>query len=1327
MTDYLGKTESKSSTSPSADASNVETIGGTKTFEYIPPALLESRDIANKEINFSVTCTGNGGSTSVTKSIPVYEGIFGQVVDGPIGNATVFIDENENGVLDSGESSTVSESDGSFLIKKSNSPLTNSSVFLPPKRIVALGGNDSSTLVSLDKIFLIHDPADDLSSLDSLQCSSGRNPCNVIVSPLTTIAAFMEDPALNLKLKHLNLSELDSIYSYNHWEGGFNSDLSFPFNLDQFREKNEHFTFLALGLLTVINGSEQNQIQSDTKNIFKSLAKVIESEYLRLQSPVNIESEEFINKVLTELRDIEILEPLDSGQVSFLSSVLSNFLIYADQKDERFIHDAMFNFATYDLLLDLSEVYKDPDTYNPIKKKYQNGLADYISSRYLSIIPSVVYPKPVLIDDSFEMDEDTSTLINPLINDDLIKTADNFGCYLIDENYAGGYLSSEIGVAWIASPLDCEISFEPTPNFFGIAEITYVVQQGARTSSASIKVEVNNTEDPPEFKYGTERYGINVSEGIATNTWTSTSQGLAIEVSDPDGDPLTLSLGGQDQSAFNITQSFAGQYTLWMIEEPNYEAVGPDFIEKREYKVNITASDGKTSVQQDLTFNIVNVDESHLDSDSDGVNDELDAMPFNDYLHTRPLVNSANIDFKLFPSSLAQSKTFQLTGSTTNDDSSYQDGFGGGLNASWRFSNNSQAICGTYGSAELNEGTGSFKYTLGSNVGCGISEKQVNPAIETFNFKKGYLFASGDLESALGTITINLNSDPLYKHQWYLENNGQKNFADSSGSFPNDLNIKNKISDSDTDNNSDDGIRGAGVVIAVVDDGIEIAHEDLKNNVLSNYSYNFLNGSNDPTLSSTEGSHGNAIAGIIAAEGWNNIGVRGIAPSSKVVGYNLLEAFNSSNHAYALGSGNALATNADVDIFNLSYGPSLPVSNVSFDTFFDNTVEAALLNGVTNLRGGKGAIYVRAAGNDWRYFDDSDSNGIADRIIYCGPNYGVGAYADLMPCDDSARESTQATPYLITVGSNNSEGYRSVYSTPGANIWINGFGGSSGYSSSYTGSNSNWGWDNNKPAIMTIDDEGCSKGYVKSDTTPRNDFENRGSHSENSNCSYTSLFGGTSAAAPTVAGVIALMLEINPDLTWRDVKHILAITASEPAIPQAPEKTISGVTQYSIVTNAAGHKFHPWTGFGRIDGDAAITAAQSFSANNLGNFINSLSSSGTINLNLPSASSVSHTLSITAPGGSNGKVEFVRLGISLNHARPYDVGMRLESPSGTIMNALIPFTAVEVNPAGSVFEIGLSGFYEENMAGDWKLYIDEYTSDGVDGTLVGWDIRVYGN
>ena len=49
-------------------------------------------------------------------------------------------------------------------------------------------------------------------------------------------------------------------------------------------------------------------------------------------------------------------------------------------------------------------------------------------------------------------------------------------------------------------------------------------------------------------------------------------------------------------------------------------------------------------------------------------------------------------------------------------------------------------------------------------------------------------------------------------------------------------------------------------------------------------------------------------------------------------------------------------------------------------------------------------------------------------------------------------------------------------------------------------------------------------------------------HAENSNCNYVSNFRGV-LAAPTVTGVIALMLGANPNLTWRDVKHILASNA----------------------------------------------------------------------------------------------------------------------------------------------------------------------------------------
>ena len=47
---------------------------------------------------------------------------------------------------------------------------------------------------------------------------------------------------------------------------------------------------------------------------------------------------------------------------------------------------------------------------------------------------------------------------------------------------------------------------------------------------------------------------------------------------------------------------------------------------------------------------------------------------------------------------------------------------------------------------------------------------------------------------------------------------------------------------------------------------------------------------------------------------------------------------------------------------------------------------------------------------------------------------------------------------------------------------------------------------------------------------------------------YTSRFNGTSAAAPIVTGVIALMLEANPNLTYRDVQEILVRSAAERSV-----------------------------------------------------------------------------------------------------------------------------------------------------------------------------------
>jgi len=77
--------------------------------------------------------------------------------------------------------------------------------------------------------------------------------------------------------------------------------------------------------------------------------------------------------------------------------------------------------------------------------------------------------------------------------------------------------------------------------------------------------------------------------------------------------------------------------------------------------------------------------------------------------------------------------------------------------------------------------------------------------------------------------------------------------------------------------------------------------------------------------------------------------------------------------------------------------------------------------------------------------------------------------------------------------------------------------------------------------IVTTDMPGDRRGYDRED-----DFATSVAHFDvlgNENYDYTQRMNGTSSAAPIVSGVIALMLEANPNLTYRDIRIILAKTA----------------------------------------------------------------------------------------------------------------------------------------------------------------------------------------
>ncbi|MDA9091375.1 S8 family serine peptidase, partial [Porticoccaceae bacterium] len=664
------------------------------------------------------------------------------------------------------------------------------------------------------------------------------------------------------------------------------------------------------------------------------------------------------------------------------------------------------------------------------------------------------------------------------------------------------------------------------------------------------------------------------------------------------------------------------------------------------------------------------------DDDGDGVADTSDDYPLNANVHTAPTASSASYFINLLP------KTTNSAGATLASTSQ------GSRAVTYSIASNT-----TNGTVTLtNSSTGTFSY----------STTQTDAAEDYFTFKVN----DGFVDSATSRVDISLKTDPLYKYQWHLDNTGQTSFASNGGTSGADLNIDTAIASGKT---------GEGVVVAIVDTGLEIAHEDIADNVVTNGSWNYSNSTTDPTPSGSGSDHGTMVAGIVAAKGWNNIGGRGVAPNASIRAFNLIATGNDSysNEAGALGADNDRA--ADVSVFNMSYGRGLGTPSNTALAYANTTVQAALTAGTSDLRGSKGALYVNSVGN--QYYNGDTGTGL---FSYCGDGVNAGTYK--IGCYDAVFDSVFVTPYVIGVGALDADNIKAKYSTPGAATWISAFGGDSGRDSTYGAyvyANSSVALPN-KPAITTIDRSSCSKGANSSSGSRKNTFNDyQNPHSENANCNYTNTMNGTSSAAPMVSGIIALMLEANSALTWRDVKHILATTAIQ-VDSSFSATALQSISYVGWVTNSTGLKFHPWYGFGGVDATAAVNAASSYTAG-------SLDSYSFTNWNLSSAGSVSlgegvlNTQTLTESG--SGTVEHVLVALKVSHSDPTHLGFRLESPDGTISTLLPPLTALGTDfSSSSWIYLPSNAFYGESKAGDWKLYTYDHYA-GSTGTLVQWGLQ----
>jgi subtilisin family serine protease len=309
--------------------------------------------------------------------------------------------------------------------------------------------------------------------------------------------------------------------------------------------------------------------------------------------------------------------------------------------------------------------------------------------------------------------------------------------------------------------------------------------------------------------------------------------------------------------------------------------------------------------------------------------------------------------------------------------------------------------------------------------------------------------------------------------------------------------------------------RGKGVTIAVIDDGIDAEHPEFAGRIV--HPFDASMNITDPNPKTPDDNHGTACAGMACAAGLND-GASGTAPEANLMPIRLRSGLGSMAEANAF----VWAADRGADVISCSWGPTDGQWwNPDDPTHRRNTplpdsTRLAMEYALSKGRGGKGCVILFAAGNG---NEDTANDGYAGY-------HGVIAVA---ACNDTGR--------------------RSVYSDYGKRIWV-----------SFPSGDFGWKPFRHPAPIsegLRTTDRISGAGYEAGD--------------------YVNSFGGTSGACPGMAGVVALMLAVNPALTPTEVKDII-------------RRSCTRIDETDGEYDGKGHSI--WYGFGRIDAGKAVENAR---------------------------------------------------------------------------------------------------------------------------------------
>lgn len=443
------------------------------------------------------------------------------------------------------------------------------------------------------------------------------------------------------------------------------------------------------------------------------------------------------------------------------------------------------------------------------------------------------------------------------------------------------------------------------------------------------------------------------------------------------------------------------------------------------------------------------------------------------------------------------------------------------------------------------------------------------------------------------------------------------------------------------------GYTGTGVQIAIVDDGLEYTHADIAPLYVPQASWDVNGNDAFPSPDVSSDYHGTEVGGVAASADNTTCGV-GVAYTANLSGIRL-EA-SSAN-----------PTDAD-EANGLNYANGIAGNTGLTNDIYNNSWGP---NDDGQVLKGPGPLTLQALQNGVT----SGRGGLGSIFVWAAGN-------GLQNWDNINADGYANSRFVIAVGGVGPDGKQMSLSEPGA------------------------------PMLVTAPSKNLYNGFTYGIYST--DLTGSAGHTLQ-DC--VSDFGGTSAASPVVAGVVALMLQANPNLTWRDVQHILVRTAEK-----------NDAADGDWATNGAGYPINHKYGFGRVDAAAAVTLASTWTP--VAEESSAASSVVTVNGAIPSTTTGSGITSSVTINPSI-LVEHVEVLFNASHLSRGDLEVTLTAPSGTrstLMTRRIPdhgdhfvnWTFTTVRDWGELSD------------GTWTIEVVDRFPDANNGVFNNWQLKVYG-